>query len=300
MPRSSTSSGRCPSDRCLGASAKILSAGLAACLLPGVLLPSTAASASGAGQDHALHAPFDEVLDLYVRDGFVYYRALKADRGKLDRYLAALDVAPATYDAWPRAQQLAFWINAFNAFVLRIVIDHYPIRGPSGPYPPDSIRQIPGAFDRLRHRAAGRRVTLDEIEYTILPGFDDPRVYFALGRGAVGSPRLRSEAFVAARLESQLQAATRELVTTPQHLHVDEAADELQVTPVIGWHEAEFARKFGAATDGPFASRSAIERAILALVDPYLLPRERAVLARNTFSVRYLPFDWRLNDLTGR
>ncbi len=273
-------------------------------VLAGLLLGarglSADVSAPGAGQEDGLHAPFDELLDLYVRDGLVYYRALKADRSKLDRYLARLDVAPAVYERWSRPHQLAFWINAYNAFVLRVVVDHYPIRGAAGPYPPDSIRQIPGAFDRLRHRAAGRQVTLDEIEYAILPTFNDPRVYFALGRGAVGSPRLRSEALTAPRLEAQLEAATRELVTTPQHFWLDPATDELLVTPVIGWHGAEFARAFGGRADGPFANRSAIERAILALAEPHLLPRERAQLARNTFTVRYRPFDWRLNDLTGR
>lgn len=250
--------------------------------------------------DEGFHAPLDELLDLYVRDGFVYYRALKSDRARLDRYLARLDVPAAVYNGWSRARQLAFWINAYNACVLRTVIDHYPIRGRTPAYPPDSIRQIPGAFDGIRYRLAGRSVTLDEIEYQILPAFEDPRVYFALGRGAAGSPRLRSEAFTADRLESQLALATREVMTTPEHVRVDEVADELLVTAVIGWHDAEFARAFGGPTDGPFAARSPIERAILELLAPYLLPRERALVARNTFSVRYLPFDWRLNDLTGR
>lgn len=254
---------------------------------------------SGA-QDEAFHAPFEALLDLYVRDGFVYYPALRADGARLDRYLASLDVPPAVYERWSRPRQMAFWINAYNAFVLRTVIDHYPIRGRAEAYPSNSVRQIPGAFDRLRHRAAGRSVTLDEIEYMILPTFEDPRVYFALGRGAVGSPRLRSEAFTAGRLEQQLADATREIATTPQHIRIDPAADQLLVTPVIGWHEAEFGRAFGSARDGPFASRSPVERAIIALIEPHLLPREREFLRRNTFGVRYLPFDWRLNDLSDR
>src|SRR5215468_8608934 len=70
----------------------------------------------------ALQAPLDRLLDVYVRDGFVYYRALKSDRSKLDRYVASLDVAQATYDKWPKEQQLAFWINAYNAIVLQTVV----------------------------------------------------------------------------------------------------------------------------------------------------------------------------------
>ena len=71
---------------------------------------------------------------------------------------------------------MAFWINAYNAIVLQTVINNYPIRGRRATYPADSIRQIPGAFEQSKHRVAGRSVTLDEIEKTILPEFKEPRV----------------------------------------------------------------------------------------------------------------------------
>ncbi|MGH9142761.1 MAG: DUF547 domain-containing protein, partial [Vicinamibacterales bacterium] len=133
---------------------------------------------------------FDQLLDLYVRNGDVYYRAIKSERAKLDGYTGAL--ATVSIDKLSRDEQLAFWLNAYNALVLRTVADHYPIQGRSPEYPAKSIRQISGAFERLTHRVAGRTLTLDQIEQTILPTFHDPRVYFALGRGAVGSGRLRS------------------------------------------------------------------------------------------------------------
>src|SRR5918992_1525175 len=76
-----------------------------------------------------LHRPLDQILDVYVRDGLVYYRALKTDRGRLDRYAASLNVAPSAYQGWSKGQQMAFWVNAYNAFVLKTVIDHYPLRG---------------------------------------------------------------------------------------------------------------------------------------------------------------------------
>ena len=77
-----------------------------------------------------LHRPFDEILDIYVRDGLVYYRALKSERGRFDRYLQSLaDTSAETVKGWAPERQLAFWINAYNASVLRTVIDHYPIRG---------------------------------------------------------------------------------------------------------------------------------------------------------------------------
>ena len=246
-----------------------------------------------------LHAPFDRLLDVQVRDGLVYYRALRSERGALDRYVASLDVRPAAYDGWSREQKMAFWLNAYNAFVLETVIDHYPIRGKASAYPPSSIRQIPGAFERRPHRAAGRTVTLDEIEKQILPEFKDPRVYLALGRGAVGSGRLRSEAFTAPRLASQLTAVQAEFVTESTMVVVDREADRITVTPIVSWHEAEFAATYDPGATGPFAQRSPIERALVAFMTPHLLPLEREFVQKNTFRVTYHDFDWRLNDLTG-
>src|SRR5215207_7648121 len=109
-----------------------------------------------------LHRPYDEILDLYVRDGLVYYLALRNERARFDRYLQALgDVNAETLKSWTPDRQLAYWINAYNAFVLRTVIDSYPIKGKSADYPVSSIRQISGAFERRTFRAGGRMLTLD-------------------------------------------------------------------------------------------------------------------------------------------
>ena len=173
-----------------------------------VLLIALAASGIGAQSTtpadvDALHRPYDEILDLYVRDGLVYYYALRQERGKLDAYVAALgNVTAETLKSWPPDRQLAYWINAYNAFVLRTVIDAYPIRGKFPDYPPNSIRQIPGAFERRQFRAGGRMLTLDAIEKDVVGEFNDARALLALGRGAVGGPRLKSEAFTAPRLDS--------------------------------------------------------------------------------------------------
>ena len=243
----------------------------------------------------------DFILDAYVRDGQVYYRALKSDRGRLDTYLASLAAAPVGQQS--RDEQLAFWLNAYNALVLRTVIDHYPIQGRSPDYPAKSLRQIPGAFERLTHRVAGKTLTLDQIEQTVLPEFHDPRVYFALGRGAVGGGRLRSEPFAGARLEAQLTETANECITRAQCVHIDRAANKVDVNAIFSWREKEFAAAYAANAAGavsPFANRSPIERAVLAFVSPKLLTTEREFLAKDTFQVVYKPFDWTLNDLTGR
>jgi hypothetical protein len=240
----------------------------------------------------------DFILDAYVRDGEVYYRALKSDRARLDTYVASLAAAPVAQQ--PRDTQLAFWLNAYNAFVLRTVIDHYPIQGRSADYPAKSIRQIPGAFDRLPHRVGGKTLTLDQIEQTVLPEFHDPRVYFALGRGAHGSGRLRSEPFAGAKLEAQLTETANECITRAQCVHIAREANNVEANAIFSWREKEFAAAYAGGGISTFANRAPIERAILAFVSPKLLTTEREFLAANTFQVIYKPFDWTLNDLTGR
>jgi len=240
----------------------------------------------------------DETLDLYVRDGFVYYRALKSDRSRLDRFVGGLGTS--AIDSAPRDEQMAFWLNAYNALVLRTVIDHYPIVPRSRDYPQRSIRQIPGAFERLPHRVAGRTVTLDQIEQTILPAFRDPRLFLALGRGAVGSGRLRSEAFGAGALERQLTEAANECASRAQCLHIDRGANKVRISSIFSWRQSDFASAYAERAGEAFGARSPLERAVIAFVSPRLLVNELELLAKNDFKVEYLPFDWTLNDLAGR
>jgi Protein of unknown function, DUF547 len=251
-----------------------------------------------AGTD-PLHRPLDQLLDLNVRDGLVYYRALQGSRGSLDRYVASLNVPAATYEGWAREGKMAFWVNAYNAFVLQTIVGRYPIKGSSSAYPASSVRQIPGAFEQARHRAAGRTVSLDDIEKKILPEFNEPRLMLALGRGAVGSGRLRSEAYSAAKLAAQLDAIQSEFVNEQHMIRVDRGAGVVSVTPIMSWNEAVFVQKYGGATGEKFASRSPIERAVVAFVQPHLLPMEKDFVDQNQFKVVFHAFDWRLNDLTG-
>jgi hypothetical protein len=271
----------------------------ALCVWASVAMPLRGQNYAPPPDLEATHLLYDSLLDTYVRDGLVYYRALQQDRGKLNRYLAVLaGTSAAEMAKWDRPQQMAFWINAYNAFVLSTVINHYPIQGPSKQYPANSIRQIPGAFETTKHAAGGRSVTLDQIETTILSGYNDPRVYVALGRGAVGSGRLRSEAFSGSRLEQQLAQSTQQFATSPHYVRVDQLAGKVSVSPMLSWRAPSF---IAAYADKSFelANRTAIELAAVGLLRPYFLPVEEEFLKKNGWQLDYLNFDWRLNDLTG-
>ncbi len=248
-----------------------------------------------------IHKPFDEILDIYVRDGLVYYNALRIERAKFDRYVAAVAAVPAAdVSGWSRDRQLAYWINAYNAFVLRTVIDHYPIRGKAADYPANSIRQVPGAFERQTFRAGGRTLTLDSLERDVIGGFGDARALLALSRGAQGGPRLKSEAYTSDRLDAQLKTMAGELVDHRQLVRVDTANNTLSVSPMFSWREDVFVKSTAGKAPEVYASRSPLERAVLTLIDPLIVRTEADFLKKNEFRMVFHDFDWRLNDLTGR
>jgi hypothetical protein len=272
-------------------------AGRLAVVLAAALVVAAPQAQTGAG-DASRRPNLDQVLDLYVRDGMVYYRALRADRRLLDGYVSSL--GGASLASAERPERIAFWLNAYNAIVLRTVIDHYPIGQRSNQYPARSIRQIPGAFEGLKHQVAGRSVTLDQIEQTILPAFEDPRVFLALGRGAMGSGRLRSEAFAPETLERQLSEVAAECASHAQCLIIDRNANRMEVSSVFSWRSKEFSAAYADRAPTVFSSRSPIERAVLAFVEPRLTAIEKAYVSKNDFKVEFSKFDWSLNDLTGR
>ena len=134
----------------------------------------------------------------------------------------------------------------------------------------------------------------------MLPEFKDPRLYLALGRGAIGSGRLRSEAYTAARLEAQLASVQSEFVDDRAMLRIDRLTGRMTLTPIISWREAEFIAAYDKGAQGPYAQRSPIERAVIAFISPNLFRLEREFAAKNDFQMAFHEFDWRLNDLTGR
>ena len=247
-----------------------------------------------------LYVPFDAMLELHVRDGLVYYRALQGDRARLSRFIASLNTPQIVsgHDKWSSAQKKAFWLNAYNALVLQTVVNHYPIRGTSKNYPANSVRQIPGAFERATHAIAGKQVTLDQIETTVLAEFDDPRVYLALGRGAVGSGRLRSEAFSTKAVDKQLAETKAQFAVTPRWSKVDMLGGKVSISPILSWRSPAFIEEY-ADDSFDLPKREPIERAVIGFLRPHLLAAEEEFIKKNTFQLTYEPFDWRLNDLTG-
>ena len=162
----------------------------------------------------------------------VYYRALRGERARLDRYVASLNVPAATYQGWSRDEKVAFWLNGYNAIVLQTVINNYPIRAS-----PVNIRRTASGRSRgvrgSKHRLAGGPDARRDREDRVTGA--DPRVYLALGRGAVGSGRLRSEAYTGPKLGEQLGKVQSEFVSEQAMLKIDKLTGKITVTPIISW-----------------------------------------------------------------
>lgn len=231
-----------------------------------------------------LHDAYDAVLKAYVTDdGWVDYARLKADQA-LDPYLEAL--AQANPDTLSEAGQVAFWINAYNAFTLKLVVDHYPVSSirritPTGI--PISIPFIHSPFQIRFAEVAGDTVSLDHIEHDILrKHYDEPRIHFALVCAARSCPKLRREAYRGDRLDAQLDDQARSFLEDPTKNRVDDDDGTIHLSSIFNWFRGDFA-----------SSRAGLQ----AYLAQYFDGQVREKLENGAYRIRYLDYDWTLNDI---
>ncbi len=232
-------------------------------------------------------------------EGLVDYRALKANRQELDRYvrsLAGLD--PKSYQAWDTPKKTAYWINAYNALTLKTIIDHYPIRKGgliSGlRFPESSIRQIPGVWDEIRHPIMGKPMTLDQIEHEVLrKQFDEPRIHMALVCAAIGCPYLRNEPYTGERLDAQLTDQARRLFSDSRKFRIDRKNGTTYLSSIFKWFGSDFARKYSTKD---FQQVSADLRPVLNFAARHVAPADAQYLKTQRYTVAYLDYDWSLNE----
>lgn len=220
------------------------------------------------------HAIFDRLLRKHVdKDGWVDYEGFQADAASLDGYIASLQSAP--FVDLDRDEKLAFLLNAYNAFTLRLILDHYPIK---------SIKDIPSAkrWDAKRWQFGGMTLSLNQIEHEqIRPKFSEPRVHFALVCAAIGCPKLRNEAYQATRIEAQLEDQTRYVHTHDRWFRYQSGSDEVHLTKLYNWYGSDFKQVAGSAM--AFAAR-------------YSVPLQKAMDQNQKPKIKWLDYDWTLND----
>lgn len=246
---------------------KLLLSTLASCLI------LVAASAQAQPVDNSL---FAQVLAEHVHNGSVDYSGLKADPSKLDAYLAQL--AAADLPSLPERERFAAYINLYNAATIKLILDHFPVASIR------DIRSIGGLFGSpwklpvVRTRAGA--ITLDALEHEILrKQFKDARLHAAINCASKGCPPLAPEPYEAARLDEQLDRASRAFVHSPDRARL--TGDTLFVSAIFDWFEADFG-----GADG-----------VIAFVRRHADPALRDDLAAHggRIKLKYLPYDWSLN-----
>ena len=252
-------------------------------------MPLTAAAETGGdcGSDFdQTHAIWNGLVKQYVKNGSVSYGALKSGgRQELNRYLGSLEaVCPAQYQGWNQSQKLAFWINAYNAYTVDLILDNYPT---------SSIMKIAGGngaafkqrFIPLGHLAKrgskSAKIALNDVENNVIrKQFREPRIHFALVCASKSCPPLRSEAYRGATLSRQLEAQTRAFIRDSKLNRYDASSNTLSLSRIFEWYGEDFQR--GGSTVPSFVAR-------------YLDASAAAAIKAKTPRVTYLDYDWSLN-----
>jgi hypothetical protein len=253
------------------------------------------------GFDHE-HAAWTALLKKHVvlidggKASQVHYAGFQRDRGALKGYLDALSkVAPREFEGWSKAQRMAFLINAYNAFTIEKILTRYP-----------DVRSI-WDFGKLfgnpfRDRfftLLGRPSTLDQIEHETLrkPGaYDEPRVHFAVNCASVGCPMLREEAYVAARLDAQLEEQARRFLSDRSRNRYDPGSGRLEVSRIFDWFTEDWTsgyRGFEGRSEPVRTREQYFARYAALLADD---PQEQQRLLEQKAEIRFLEYDWALND----
>ncbi len=180
---------------------------------------------------------WDTFLKKYVTtEGEVDYKGIKANKTELDAITKSFS-AVSTQTAWNKNDQLAFWINVYNAFTIDLIVNNYPVK---------SIRDLDSGkpWDVKRITIGNKKYSLNNIENDIIrPQFKDPRIHFAVNCAAKSCPPLQNRAFFGKSLNSQLEAATKNFINNTNFITV--APSKLTLSRIFDW----YAKDFGNITD---------------------------------------------------
>lgn len=214
------------------------------------------------GYAQNLDSQIDAFLKSNVKDGLVDYQAIKKNSAELNTILKQLANAPE----FEGNDEKAFLINAYNIFVIKGIVDHYPVEGPL---------KIDGFFDTKTFTLRSKKVTLNELEKEMLyKQFPDARLHFAVVCAAIGCPKLASFAYFAEKLDSQLEEQTTNVINDPEFIRLN--GPNAKVSQIFDWYAKDFGGK----------------ESVIAFVQKYLLKKVK--LSPN---YSFYEYDWSLNEL---
>jgi hypothetical protein len=256
----------------------------------------------------SFHDKCAPILKKFVNNkGMVDYRKLKLKRLELTQLLtqfARLD--PNEYNSWPKEDKIAFWINAYNIKMLKIIVYNYPIKSypllrPFPGWGPNSIQHIDkriGGIGKQKLMVMGEEFTLSAVERLFFrEKFDEPRVFFAISGACLSSPPLRNEPYYGHKLYKQLDDQTKKFLAGPHAFKINRDKQRVYLSTIFQpttWYGKDFISKYG--TDKKFKDQQPAIRAVLNFLTNYISRQDVSFLELKNYSVKYITYDWRLND----
>jgi hypothetical protein len=256
----------------------------AALLILALAVTFTVAVSGASAQTTSRHRLFTELLSTYVHDGIVNYKMMRSDN-RLVGYIGWL--AKTDPDTLPdEKEKLAFWINAYNAYTLKVICDNYPIETindlHSGGLIIGSVLKTT-VWDKKFVIVNGKTMTLNTIEHEIVrPKFKDPRAHFALVCASKSCPPLRAEAYEGSTLDEQLNDQGRHFLTDPFRNEFDPVKKHAEISKIFSWYESDFG-----------SSKEDVLRYVTRFL-PDSISRQILTDPRE-WEVEYKSYDWSLN-----
>lgn len=224
---------------------------------------------------------WDALLKKYVKGDYFDYAGLhknKADLARLDGFLKWQ--ADAKLTNLPVPDQIAFYINAYNACCVKAILDHYPVHSP---------KDVKGFFDGLKFQVAGESLTISQIEYDrLIARYKDMRAHFAVVCADRGCLPLRPAAYTGADLDKALETAAQKFVGDPRQFKVDPVKGEIEISKIFEW----YGEKFTADPKRP-ASRAEL------FLAPWVDDKTKKLLESGKYKLRIIEWDWTLNEKLG-
>jgi hypothetical protein len=178
----------------------------------------------------AIHDGWDKLLQKHAQQGKVNYKLFKNDKVALETYIKTLSANTPAASA-SKQEKMAFWLNAYNALTIKLILDNYPIK---------SIKDLDkgNPWDVSRYALGGKNYSLNEIENTILRPMGDARIHFGLNCAAKSCPPIHARAFVAATVETQLDQLTRTFINKTQENQLK--GNTVKISNIFNWYAADF------------------------------------------------------------
>lgn len=221
------------------------------------------------------HQIFDDLLNKYVDEsGNVNYKGFKKEKSLFKKYLKELKTNPPDISLWPKNDQMAFWINAYNAFTIELILDNYPITSIKDIGAKLQIPFVNTPWDIKFIEIGGEAYDLNNIEHNILrKNFDEPRIHFAIVCASVSCPSLRAEAYVGNKLEEQLTHQAKIFLADTTKNRISQ--NNIEISKIFSWFKGDFTKN----------------ETLISFLNQYT-----PVAISTDADISYMKYDWRLNE----